>query len=152
MPTEERDASAELGKLVHDACDRELPLDDIEPAARPRVQQFRRWLERSGAERLVSEFQVFNLREGYAGTPDLLCRFPSGEVWLIDLKTGNVETWLGTGTSDPGDEKAIGFYEPGGISVAGDTLYIADTNHHRIVAIDIKTKAARVIEITLPQK
>jgi YVTN family beta-propeller protein len=37
----------------------------------------------------------------------------------IDTKTGDVTKWLGTGKSDPGTESpdAIGFYEPGGLSV-----------------------------------
>jgi DNA-binding beta-propeller fold protein YncE len=67
----------------------------------------------------------------------------------IDVKTGDVTQWLGTGKSDPGTEspEAIGFYEPAGLSIAGDTLYVADTNHHRILAIDIKTKTPRVLKI-----
>jgi sugar lactone lactonase YvrE/thiol-disulfide isomerase/thioredoxin len=68
----------------------------------------------------------------------------------IDLTTGEVTTWLGTGKPDPGDESAIGFYEPGGISIAGGTLYVADTNHHRIVAVDIASKKARVLDVQLP--
>jgi DNA-binding beta-propeller fold protein YncE len=72
----------------------------------------------------------------------------------IDLKTGEVTRWLGTGKADPGAEKPdeIGFYEPGGLSVAGDTLYVADTNHHRIVAVDIKAKTPRVLNIQTPGK
>jgi sugar lactone lactonase YvrE len=71
----------------------------------------------------------------------------------IDLKTGQVTKWLGTGKADAGGESAdaIGFYEPGGLSVAGDTLYVADTNHHRIVAVDLKTKAPRVLKIEIPK-
>ena len=67
----------------------------------------------------------------------------------IDLTTGEVTRWLGTGKADPGEATAekIGFYEPGGLSIAGDTLYVADTNHHRIVAVDIKTKQPRVLTI-----
>jgi sugar lactone lactonase YvrE len=67
----------------------------------------------------------------------------------IDLKTGEVTRWLGTGKADPGAETpdAIGFYEPGGLSVAGDTLYVADTNHHRVVAVDIETKQPRVLKV-----
>lgn len=69
----------------------------------------------------------------------------------IDLTTGEVTTWLGTaGKSDLGDESAIGFYEPGGISIAGDTLYVADTNHHRVVAVEIPTKKVRVLKVELP--
>ena len=68
----------------------------------------------------------------------------------IELKTGEVTTWLGTGDAKPGEPSAIGFYEPGGISVAGDTLYVADTNHHRVVAVDIPTKAVRVLDVQAP--
>jgi DNA-binding beta-propeller fold protein YncE len=69
----------------------------------------------------------------------------------VDVKTGEVTTWLGTaGKADVGTEDAIGFYEPGGISVAGDTLYVADTNHHRVVAVDIGTKKSRVLDVTVP--
>jgi sugar lactone lactonase YvrE len=69
----------------------------------------------------------------------------------IDPKTGEVSRWLGTGKSDPGAETAdaIGFYEPGGICVSGGILYVADTNHHRVVAVDIKSKTPRVLEIKL---
>jgi hypothetical protein len=33
----------------------------------------------------------------------------------------------------------LSLYEPGGLSVRGDTLYIADTNHDRIVEYDLTT-------------
>jgi DNA-binding beta-propeller fold protein YncE len=68
----------------------------------------------------------------------------------IDLSTGDVTRWLGTGKSDPGAETAdgIGFFEPGGLSVGGDVLYVADTNHHRVVAIDLKAKTPRVLKLT----
>ncbi len=70
----------------------------------------------------------------------------------IDLKANVVSTWLGSGKSEPGTAEDIGFYEPGGLSVGGRVLYIADTNHHRIVAVDIATKKVRVLDVTLPAK
>jgi DNA-binding beta-propeller fold protein YncE len=66
-------------------------------------------------------------------------------IRTIDPKTGATKTWLGTGKNDPGTPQMIGLYEPGGLSAIGDTLYIADTNHHRILAVDIKTKKAIVL-------
>ena len=66
----------------------------------------------------------------------------------IDLRTRAVSTIAGTGRTELGTPEAIGFYEPGGLSIAGDTLYIADTNHHRIVTFDLTTKRASVLEIT----
>jgi sugar lactone lactonase YvrE len=74
----------------------------------------------------------------------------NGLIRRIDLKTNTVATWLGSATDDP---RAVNsFYEPGGVCVAGDTLYVADTNHHRIVAIDIPSKKARVVIIELPNR
>jgi DNA-binding beta-propeller fold protein YncE len=72
-------------------------------------------------------------------------------IRTIDPKTRQVDTWLGTGKADKGDEANIGFYEPGGLSLADGTLYVADTNHHRIVAIDLATKKARVLDVKLPE-
>jgi len=39
--------------------------------------------------------------------------------------------------------------EPSGLSVDGDMLYIADTNHHRLVAIDLRTGAATEVKVAL---
>ena len=39
------------------------------------------------------------------------------------------------------------FYEPGGLSVAGDKLYVADTNAHRIRVVDLKTKAVTTLQL-----
>ncbi|MDB5299662.1 MAG: ykuV, partial [Phycisphaerales bacterium] len=66
-------------------------------------------------------------------------------IRAIDPKTGSTKTWLGTGKSDPGTPEIIGLYEPGGLSAVGDTLYVADTNHHRILGVDMKTKKATVL-------
>jgi sugar lactone lactonase YvrE len=68
-------------------------------------------------------------------------------IRTIDLGTGQVSTWLGTGKPEKGTPEAIGLFEPGGISVGGDTLYIADTNNHRVLAVDIPSKSVRVLEI-----
>ena len=69
----------------------------------------------------------------------------------VDVRTGEVTTWLGTGRAELGTPSDIGLYEPGGLSVAGDTLYIADTNHHRILAVGIPTKEVRTLSVTIPE-
>lgn len=73
-------------------------------------------------------------------------------VRTIDLSTSEVSTWLGTGKPEKGTPDAIGMFEPGGISVGGDRLYVADTNNHRILTVDIPSENARVLEIRLPQE
>lgn len=86
--TEERDKAALLGTAVHDAAAVGMDPDLVEPALRPRLRQFQHWKQTAAPQTLASEFQIFNLTEGYAGTADLLVRFGDGSVWLIDLKTG----------------------------------------------------------------
>lgn len=65
----------------------------------------------------------------------------------VDLASGQVSTWLGTGQPGVGTPEQIQFYEPGGLAVGGDTLYIADTNNQRIVAVDIPTQRVRVLDV-----
>jgi sugar lactone lactonase YvrE len=63
------------------------------------------------------------------------------KIKLLDPSTGKVWTLAGSGT--PGRRDGAGkkaqFYEPGGLSVWGDTIYVADTNNHAIRAVDAKT-------------
>jgi hypothetical protein len=87
--TEERDRKAALGTAVHDAAASGKTLDEVGDDVRPYLAQFLYWLEVTGAEVIASEFQVWNLTVGYAGSADALVRFPNGQVWLIDYKTGS---------------------------------------------------------------
>lgn len=103
--TEERDLKAALGTAVHDYAAQGVVPDTIPEETTvvdgprthvvrredilPRLSWFIGWLRVSGVRVLGQEFQVWNLTEGYAGSCDLLARFPNGQVWLIDLKTGD---------------------------------------------------------------
>lgn len=86
--TAERDRAAALGTAVHDAAAEGRSLATVAPEVAPRLRQYLDWLRVSGAEIVGSEFQVFNLTVGYAGTVDVLVRFPNGSLWIVDLKTG----------------------------------------------------------------
>ena len=61
------------------------------------------------------------------------------KIKTLDLGTGRVKTFLGTGkrgdSLDPPE-----FAEPGGLSAAGGKLYIADTNNHAIKVADLSTR------------
>jgi len=68
------------------------------------------------------------------------------KIKTIDLKSKRCQTWLGTGK--PGSKlKPSELSEPAGLSIAGDTLYIADTNNHRICRAHIKTAKMSVMTI-----
>lgn len=58
------------------------------------------------------------------------------KIKSIDPESGVTVTLAGSGESGSGDEPAE-FHEPAGITAAGTTLYVADTNNHRIRTIDL---------------
>ncbi len=64
------------------------------------------------------------------------------KIKMVDPGARSVRTILGSGRAETvtaGGGPA--FFEPGGLCVAGDEMFIADTNNHRIVRIHMKTHA-----------
>ncbi len=70
----------------------------------------------------------------------------NNKVKVCDPATATVTTFVGTVESGDADDPPT-FYQPGGLSVAGDSLYVADTNNHKIKVVDLKTKKTRTLEI-----
>ncbi len=64
----------------------------------------------------------------------------------VDLKTKKSTTWLGTGKSGDGTVPPQ-LSEPAGLCIAGDKLFVADTNNHRVTVVDLETKAMRILTI-----
>lgn len=87
--TDERDRRGSLGTAVHDAAAMGRSLVDVSPEVAPFLRQYYAWLATSRAEVVLAERQVWNLTAGYAGTFDLIARFPDGSLWMVDLKTGS---------------------------------------------------------------
>lgn len=56
-------------------------------------------------------------------------------------------TFSGNGKPGYTDGKEAQFYEPGGLSVANNKLYVADTNNHAIRIVDMKTKEVGTLQI-----
>lgn len=71
------------------------------------------------------------------------------KIKVLDPATRQVTTLAGTGKAGHKDGAARGahFFEPGGLSVAGRTLYVADTNNHAIRTIDLETLQVSTLEI-----
>lgn len=64
------------------------------------------------------------------------------KIKSVDPGAKSVRTLYGTGK--PGartEDGSLELFEPGGLSALGDDVFIADTNNHRIVRIDLKTNA-----------
>ncbi len=70
----------------------------------------------------------------------------NNKIKTLDPKTGQVTSFLGNGRGDKSGN-APQFYEPGGLSIDGDKLYVADTNNNKIKVINLPTKA--VSDLTL---
>lgn len=69
------------------------------------------------------------------------------KIKIIDVATREVTTWSGTGSAGAA-LAPLQLHEPAGLTLSGDKLYVADTNNHRIVTIDLKTKKASVFEVS----
>ncbi|MBV8074953.1 MAG: hypothetical protein JO284_01045, partial [Planctomycetaceae bacterium] len=70
----------------------------------------------------------------------------NNKIKVCDPTTRTVETLAGS--RHPGDDDASGrFYQPGGLSLAGSNLYVADTNNSKVRVIDLKTKQVRTLEL-----
>jgi thiol-disulfide isomerase/thioredoxin/DNA-binding beta-propeller fold protein YncE len=69
------------------------------------------------------------------------------KIRLLDPSARSVKTFAGTGKPGQSDGAKPSFYEPGGLAVAGDKLYVADTNNHAIRVVDLKTKETKTLPI-----
>jgi hypothetical protein len=82
------DQSAALGTAIHAAIASGGSSEELRLDVLSRVRQYDDWLRVSGANVLASEFEVWNLTQGYAGTADLLVRLRNESHWLVDIETG----------------------------------------------------------------
>ena len=69
------------------------------------------------------------------------------KVKELDPKERRVKSIFGTGKPGQADGSSPSFYEPGGLALANDKLYVADTNNHAIRVVDLKTKQASTLRI-----
>jgi thiol-disulfide isomerase/thioredoxin len=69
------------------------------------------------------------------------------KIKLLDPAARAVKSFVGAGKPGQSDGAKPSFYEPGGLSVAGDKLYVADTNNHAIRVVDLKTKETSTLQI-----
>lgn len=73
-------------------------------------------------------------------------------IRTVDPSTGEVRTLAGDGDEGllDGDLLSARFYEPGGISATGSTVFVADTNNHAVRRIDLRTGRVDTLSIDLP--
>ncbi|MBN1918773.1 MAG: redoxin domain-containing protein [Verrucomicrobia bacterium] len=71
----------------------------------------------------------------------------NNKIKRVTLNDRRAETFVGTGKEGRDDGENATFNEPGGITVAGDKLYIADTNNSLIRVADLATRHVETLEI-----
>ena len=69
------------------------------------------------------------------------------KIKLLDPAARTVTSFAGTGKPGQADGATPSFYEPGGLTLAGDKLYVADTNNHAVRVLDLKTKETKTLTI-----
>ncbi|MBV8487567.1 MAG: redoxin domain-containing protein, partial [Planctomycetaceae bacterium] len=70
----------------------------------------------------------------------------NNKIKVCNPKSREVKTFAGDGT--PGsDDDPPRFYQPGGLSASGSSLYVADTNNHKIRVIDLQTHAVKTLDL-----
>jgi DNA-binding beta-propeller fold protein YncE len=69
------------------------------------------------------------------------------KIKQLDPKQEKVTSLFGTGKPGQADGRSPSFYEPGGLALAHDKLYVADTNNHAIRVVDLKTKQTSTLRI-----
>lgn len=65
----------------------------------------------------------------------MICDSYNDALKWVDPSSRRVKTWV------------RGFHEPSGLAIGDHVVYVADTNAHRIAAVDRKTGAVRTLEI-----
>ena len=66
---------------------------------------------------------------------------------VVADKTGKVEATIGSGDAGlkDGDFQNAQFFNPQGVAIDGDVLYVADTNNHAIRRVDLNAKTVTTI-------
>lgn len=75
----------------------------------------------------------------------------NSKIKTIDLASGTVHGWLGSGEPGLADGQGASarFDEPGGLALAGRRLYIADTNNHAIRVADVDSGEVTTLRFAL---
>lgn len=68
-------------------------------------------------------------------------------IKILDPQKRTVKNFLGNGKSGQSDGAKPSFYEPAGLAIANEKLYVADTNNHAIRIVDLKTKQVSTLKI-----
>ncbi len=81
------------------------------------------------------------------GTKIVVADTYNHKIKALDPETRTIRTLHGDGKPGTDRGAALAFFEPGGLHAAGDDLYVADTNNHRIVRVALQS--GTWVEVTI---
>ena len=70
----------------------------------------------------------------------------NNKIKVCTPKTQSVKLLVGAHKPGQTDDPPH-FYEPGGLSIAGTNLYVADTNNHKVRVVDLSTNKVKTLEL-----
>jgi hypothetical protein len=70
----------------------------------------------------------------------------NNKIKVCDPRSRSVETLVGSRQAGSSDNPPQ-FYQPGGLSLSGSNLYVADTNNHAIRVVDVKERTVKTLEL-----
>jgi hypothetical protein len=84
-----------------------------------------------------------------AGGKLYVCDSYNHKIKRVGPGTRAVTTLYGSGHPghQDGDGQGAEFWEPGGLAVAGERLYVADTNNHAVRVVDLRSGEVRTLAI-----
>jgi thiol-disulfide isomerase/thioredoxin len=73
----------------------------------------------------------------------------NNKIRSVGVESCMVKTVAGTGAAGAADGPAseAAFYEPGGLSVAGNLIYVVDTNNHAVRVVDLAVGEVRTLTV-----
>ena len=71
----------------------------------------------------------------------------NNKIKVVDAQSGETRTIAGNHEPGFDDEKGL-FDEPSGITIVGNTLYVADTNNHAIRTVDINSGQVKTLKLS----
>jgi sugar lactone lactonase YvrE len=91
---------------------------------------------------------------GVAAAPDgrvFIADTYNHKIKVLDVRERKVSTFAGTGQAGKADgaAKSARFHEPGGLSVAGDWIYVADTNNHAIRRVSLSDGRTETVDVRI---
>jgi DNA-binding beta-propeller fold protein YncE len=75
----------------------------------------------------------------------------NSKIKTVDPETRRASTFLGTSEAGWRDGTEPLFYDPSGLSIAVDKLYVADTNNHVIRVVDLVTREVSTLVLVDPK-